>query len=139
MHKKRQGKKRGEETEGVWYMNQTIGNACGAVALMHTVMNCMDTVSNDSKFLSKFKSETKGINSRERGKHFGTALRDVHDEVSGRGQTEAPRPNADLDFHFISFVLSSQVFVTFKRIGGQLHDIFCEFSLSVLPYHWSIG
>ena len=104
MRKKQLGASRGKATQGVWFMDQTIGNACGAVALMHTVMNCMDTVSKDSSFLKKFRGDSKDQNARQRGELFGTALRGLHDEVSGRGQTEAPKPNADLDFHFISLV-----------------------------------
>lgn len=85
-------------------MSQVIGNACGAVALMHTVMNTMETVSSDSKFLSKFRADAKTADPNSRGKLFGSAFRDLHNEVSGNGQTEAPKPNADLDFHFVSLV-----------------------------------
>ena len=102
--KKRMGTARGSAVDGVWFMDQTIGNACGAVALTHTVMNCMDQVGKDSSFLKKFRSDASGANARERGELFVGALRGLHDEVSGRGQTEAPKPNADLDFHFVSLV-----------------------------------
>jgi len=102
--KKALGTCRGKKKPGVWYMSQTIGNACGAVALMHTVMNCLDRVSQDSSFLSKFQSDTENASSGERGNLFGGALRDVHDELASGGQTNAPKPNADLDFHFISLV-----------------------------------
>ena len=37
MHKKKLGKNRGAPVQGVWYMNQVIGNACGAVALMRAL------------------------------------------------------------------------------------------------------
>lgn len=104
MRKKSLGNSRGSKVDGVWYMSQVIGNACGAVALMHTVMNCMDTISKDSKFLKDFRSNSAKADSQQRGKLFGTAFRDLHTEVSGRGQTEAPAPNADLDFHFVSLV-----------------------------------
>ena len=98
------GTDRGKQVPGVWYMDQTIGNACGAVALMHTVMNAMERVAKDSSFCLKFQTDAKGANSRERGELFGSALRELHKEVSGRGQTEAPKANADLDFHFVSLV-----------------------------------
>ena len=112
--KKRLGSSRGiKAAPGVWFMDQTIGNACGAVALMHCVMNCMDRVSKDSTFLNKFRSDAKNANARERGELFGSALRGLHDEVSGRGQTEAPKPNADLDFHFITLV----------PVGGRLYEL----------------
>lgn len=111
--KKRLGKVRGASAEGVWFMDQTIGNACGAVALMHTVMNCMDVVSKDSIFLRKFKADASSASTHERGELFGQSLRGLHDEVSGRGQTEAPKPNADLDFHFISLV----------PVNGRLYEL----------------
>lgn len=106
MRKKKLGASRGNTKSGpkVWFMKQTIGNACGAVALMHTVMNCMEAISSDSKFLNKFKVDATDASSAERGKLFGGALRELHDEVSVRGQTEAPRPDADLNFHFVSLV-----------------------------------
>ena len=37
-YKRTSGRQKGKTTDGVWFMSQTIGNACGAVALMHTVM-----------------------------------------------------------------------------------------------------
>jgi len=94
-------------------MAQTIGNACGAVALMHTVMNCLSTVSKDSSFLAKFDADTKGAGAAERGKLFGGALRDLHDEVAPSGQTDAPQPSADLEFHFISMV----------SVSGHLYEL----------------
>jgi len=103
-HKRRRGRDRGKPTEGVWFMAQTIGNACGAVALMHTVMNCMKQVSKGSSKLAGFASDAKGASAAERGKLFGNAMRDIHDGVASQGQTDAPRPNADLDFHFVSLV-----------------------------------
>jgi ubiquitin carboxyl-terminal hydrolase L3 len=101
-HKRKRGTSRGQPTEGVWYMSQTIGNACGAVALMHTVMNSMDRVSSSSGKLDAFKKDAKSATATQRGKLFGEAIRDLHDAVSAQGQTDAPKPNADLDFHFVS-------------------------------------
>ena len=103
-HKRRRGREKGKAAEGVWFMDQTIGNACGAVALMHTCMNTMTQVSKGSSKLAEFASDAKGASARERGKLFGNAMRDLHDGLAGQGQTEAPKPNADLDFHFISLV-----------------------------------
>jgi len=111
--KKALGKSRGKKTPGVWFMAQTIGNACGAVALMHTVMNCLSTVSKDSSFLAKFDADTKGAGAAERGKLFGGALRDLHDEVAPSGQTDAPNASADLEFHFISMV----------SVSGHLYEL----------------
>ena len=113
-HKRRRGRDKGKSTEGVWFMSQTVGNACGAVALMHTVMNCMAQVSGKgSGKLGSFASDTKGANAHERGKLFGTAMRELHDAVASQGQTDAPAPNADLEFHFISLV----------AVNGTLYEL----------------
>ena len=111
--KKHLGASRGGPIPDVWFMDQTVGNACGAVALMHTVMNTMETTSKDSSFLKKFKTDAHGASARERGDLFCGALRQLHDEVSGNGQTAAPKPNADLDFHFISLV----------AVNGTLYEL----------------
>lgn len=104
-HKRKRGRVRGRPTDGVWFMSQTIGNACGAVALMHTLTNCMDQVSSaSSSKLAGFASDAKGASAFERGKLFGRAMGELHDAVAAHGQTDAPKPNADLDFHFISLV-----------------------------------
>ena len=72
MRKKKLGMSRGRATPGVWFMDQTIGNACGAVALTHTVMNCMERVSSDST--SRNSSRTRRREHAERAKPFEGAL-----------------------------------------------------------------
>jgi len=102
MHKRSRGASRGKAIDGVWFMSQTIGNACGAVALMHTVMNSMDRVSKGSGKLEDFRRDAKSVSPHERGRLFGRTMSDLHEGLASQGQTEAPKPNADLDFHFIS-------------------------------------
>ena len=41
-------------------MRQLVGNACGAVAIMHTVMNNLDRVGQGSSFLEGFRGSTQG-------------------------------------------------------------------------------
>lgn len=107
------GTRRGCEVPGVWHMRQLVGNACGAVAITHTVMNTLDRVGTDAGFLKEFAQNTKGQNAHERGKQFAPALRQVHSELASQGQTAAPRPNADLDFHFVSLV----------EVQGRLYEL----------------
>ena len=107
------GTRRGCEVAGVWHMRQLVGNACGAVAIMHTVMNTLDRVGSDAGFLKEFGQNTKASNAQERGKLFAPALRQVHSELASQGQTAAPRPNADLEFHFVSLV----------EVQGRLYEL----------------
>ena len=87
------GARRGCEVPGVWHMKQLVGNACGAVAIMHTVMNTLDRVGSGSGFLSEFGATTKAANAHERGKLFAPALRQVHFELASQGQNPNPNPN----------------------------------------------
>jgi len=107
------GARRGCEVPGVWHMKQLVGNACGAVAIMHTVMNTLDRVGAGAGFLSEFGASTKAANAHERGKLFAPALRQVHSELAAQGQTAAPHAKADLDFHFISLV----------EVQGHLYEL----------------
>jgi ubiquitin carboxyl-terminal hydrolase L3 len=100
---KRSRRERGRETRGVWFMRQEIGNACGAVALMHVVMNALSTVSKGSGFLAGFGSDTAGASARERAKRFAPAVRDLHEQLAPQGQTAAPDRSADIDFHFVGY------------------------------------
>ena len=88
------GARRGCEVPGVWHMKQLVGNACGAVAIMHTVMNTLDRVGSGSGFLSEFGATTKAANAHERGKLFAPALRQIHTELASQGQTAAPHAKA---------------------------------------------
>uniref|UniRef100_A0A7S2CLZ0 Ubiquitin carboxyl-terminal hydrolase n=1 Tax=Haptolina brevifila TaxID=156173 RepID=A0A7S2CLZ0_9EUKA len=108
-HRRSHGTSRGRPTEGVWFMRQTVGNACGAVALMHTVMNCMDRVSKGSGKLEGFRKDAKNADPRQRGKLFSVAMRDVHVGMASQGQTVAPKASDNLDFHFVSIVAVDDV------------------------------
>lgn len=107
------GGTKGEEQDGVWFMRQLVGNSCGAVALTHTVMNNLNRISKGAGFLEGFQKDTSGATALDRGKLFGPALRDMHSGLASQGQTEAPLPSADLDFHFVSLV----------AVEGRLYEL----------------
>mmetsp|Transcript_22498 Transcript_22498/g.70557 ORF Transcript_22498/g.70557 Transcript_22498/m.70557 type:complete len:215 (-) Transcript_22498:1-645(-) len=88
----------------VWHMRQDVSNACGSVAIMHSVMNNLDRIGEGSSFLDSFREKTAGASSAERAALFAPAVRDIHDSHASSGQTDAPAPTADLDFHFVAYV-----------------------------------
>eukprot|EP00965_Chrysotila_dentata_P260216 6213823-Pleurochrysis_carterae.AAC.4 len=98
------GAQRGETNPRVWHMKQSVANACGAVAIMHAVMNNLDRLGRSSRFLDDFKDSTRSSSAEARGLAFAPAVREIHSGIAARGQTDAPRPTADLDFHFLSYV-----------------------------------
>jgi len=107
------GAQRGRPVQGVWHMRQTIGNACGAVAIMHAVMNNLHRIGRSSSFLDEFRESTSAASAAERGKAFAPAVRDIHSGIASSGQTSAPTPTADLDFHFVSLV----------EVEGRLYEL----------------
>lgn len=66
---KRQSEK--PEINGVYYMKQTISNACGTIALLHAVANNEDRldIKSDS-VLKRFLDLTRGLSPEERGKQL---------------------------------------------------------------------
>ncbi|XP_052276774.1 ubiquitin carboxyl-terminal hydrolase-like isoform X2 [Dreissena polymorpha] len=102
--------KLGEEqsdVDGVYYMKQTVGNACGTVAVIHALANNRDNINfSDNKHFNKFLEETVGkapdeiANILENDEAMGAA----HDDSAQEGQTEAPSRDDKINTHFIAFV-----------------------------------
>ena len=107
------GVERGKPVADVWHMKQVVGNACGAVAIMHAVMNNLDRVGEGSSFLEGFRDTNNRESAAERGKSFQEQVRSIHSDIAAGGQTDAPKPTADLDFHFVAHV----------EVNGVLYEL----------------
>merc|ERR1719476_599271 len=70
------GTHRGMAVSEVWHMQQTVGNSCGAVAIMHAVMNNLDRLGRSSSFLDEFRATTQSASAHDRGKGFASAVRE---------------------------------------------------------------
>eukprot|EP00126_Sphaerothecum_destruens_P005591 Sdes_comp18910_c0_seq1m9360 len=92
----------------VYFLKQTIQNACGTVGLLHSVGNNLDQISLDGP-LKKFFSATKNMTPLERGKYLESdvSLSDAHSNSALQGQTETPSIDEDIDLHFTCFVVKS--------------------------------
>lgn len=79
--------------KSVYYMKQTISNACGTVAMIHSVANNLDSVKLDDGILKDFLETTKDSSPEERAKQLeeNMAVCEVHDHIAKEGQT-AVRP-----------------------------------------------
>ena len=108
------GAERGRPNQNVWFMKQTVSNACGAVAIMHAVMNNRERLSSKADLLGKFAQDTSGADASERGRLFVPAMRGIHLELAPEGQTSAPKATADLDFHFVTYIAASD---------GHVHEL----------------
>ena len=88
-------------------MKQTISNACGTVAMIHSVANTLDSISlEDGSILKKFLEATKDASPEERAKQLedNSDVCEVHDTIAKEGQTSAPALEDSVDYHFIAFV-----------------------------------
>jgi len=90
----------------VFYMRQSVGNACGTVALMHAVANCTDRVPLEDGAMKTFLASTLSMSPEERGQHLEVTedIGATHALCAQEGQTEAPDKDEKLDTHFIAFV-----------------------------------
>ncbi|XP_011160215.1 ubiquitin carboxyl-terminal hydrolase isozyme L3 [Solenopsis invicta] len=92
--------------DSVYHMKQSISNACGTIALIHSVANNLDTIQLEDGFLKKFLDETKGLSYLERGERLMKTqdIIDTHMESAQEGQTEAPTEDVEVYHHFVAFI-----------------------------------
>lgn len=93
-------------SENVYYMKQTISNACGTVALMHSVANNLDVIKLADGPLKKFLEETADKTPDERAVKLeeDDDICQSHDDAAREGDTEAPAREDSVDYHFVAFV-----------------------------------
>ena len=62
-----------DDESSVYYMKQTIGNACGTIALLHSIGNNIDRLEvRKGSFLDGFLSATRTMSPVERGSYLET-------------------------------------------------------------------
>lgn len=102
--------------ETVYFMRQTIKNACGTVALIHAVANSKDqiTLAEESP-LQQFLEATADMQPEDRGLELekSEAISAAHEMSAQEGQTEAPPADEDVNLHF----------VTFAHVDGSLYEL----------------
>ncbi|XP_033221691.1 ubiquitin carboxyl-terminal hydrolase isozyme L3-like isoform X2 [Belonocnema kinseyi] len=90
----------------VYFLKQFISNACGTIALIHSLANNTEELQLEDGFLKSFLDKTKDLSSTERGELLIKAddLIETHKELAQEGQTEAPSENTPVFNHFVAFV-----------------------------------
>ncbi|KAJ8967379.1 hypothetical protein NQ317_018522 [Molorchus minor] len=95
----------------LFYMKQYISNACGTIALIHSVANNVDNIELNDGAIKTLLQESKGKTPEEIGEMLVKADSDsetfkliaAHQELAMEGQTEA-NPNEQVNHHFITFI-----------------------------------
>lgn len=109
-------KEKGQEvTSKVFYMKQNLSNACGTVALVHSVANNVDKIELLDGHMKSFLEEAKGLDAVARGllleKNAG--IINAHKELAQEGQTNTPSAEEPVNHHFIAFV----------HVDGSLYEL----------------
>lgn len=105
-----------QDTSDVYFIKQTIGNACGTIGIIHVVANNLKHLEFESDSpLKTFLEKTSKMNPEERATFLENdeSIRVMHESSAQEGQTEAPSADERVNLHFISFV----------NVGGQLYEL----------------
>lgn len=94
-----------EYPSDLFYMKQTIHNACGTIALVHSILNNLDIIKLGDGVLKTFYEDAKQLSPEERGKllEANEAFTSSHQELAQEGQTVADIDEL-VNHHFISLI-----------------------------------
>lgn len=90
----------------IWF-KQTIKNACGLYALLHSLSNNTSMLKEGSlllDFLTSHRKEDAKYAGDESTDNFLISINEIYNENSQSGETAAPSSEEDVDLHFITFV-----------------------------------
>eukprot|EP01023_Acetabularia_acetabulum_P002153 TRINITY_DN10827_c0_g2_i3.p2 TRINITY_DN10827_c0_g2~~TRINITY_DN10827_c0_g2_i3.p2 ORF type:complete len:245 (-),score=58.49 TRINITY_DN10827_c0_g2_i3:1175-1909(-) len=108
---KSNGEDKKELPEDVYYMKQTIGNACGTIGVLHAIGNNQELFSiSENSFFQRFLASTKTMKPEERGQYLehppegAPDIEDAHKEAAEKGDTAPPPLEEVVNLHFVCLV-----------------------------------
>ncbi|CAH1113302.1 unnamed protein product [Psylliodes chrysocephalus] len=96
-------------SSNLWYMKQKVSNACGTIALIHSIANNDDRINLAEGAFKKLLSESKNMSPEERGdilikaEDIAFKIINTHQELAMEGQTEV-NPDEQVNHHFVALV-----------------------------------
>lgn len=115
-----------------YFMRQTVGNACGTIAMLHSFGNNLGRIGlAEGSFLQRFFAATAGMSPEERGAFLESPpsgapdLEEAHQAAGEKGDTAPPGADDDVDLHFVAFVKSGGQLVELdgRRAGPVAHGL----------------
>ncbi|KAJ3036186.1 Ubiquitin carboxyl-terminal hydrolase isozyme L3, partial [Rhizophlyctis rosea] len=93
-------------SKDLYFVRQTIGNACGTIGLLHALANNTEVLQLGDGALKHILEKTKAISPDDRAGFLedDKDLASVHEASSQEGQTAASSAEQDVDTHFVCFV-----------------------------------
>ncbi|XP_050265343.1 ubiquitin carboxyl-terminal hydrolase 3 isoform X1 [Quercus robur] len=102
-----------EASSSVYFMKQTVGNACGTIGLLHAIGNLTSEIKLvEGSFLDRFFKTTATMDPSERATYLekDTEMEVAHSVAATAGETEA---SENVDTHFICF----------SCVDGELYEL----------------
>ncbi|KAK3728854.1 hypothetical protein QZH41_020232, partial [Actinostola sp. cb2023] len=100
-------KKEGQDiSPNLYYMKQTVSNACGTVAIIHAIANNVAQLEMGDGDLKKFIDSTKDLSADEKAEKLETdeGISVAHEASAQEGQTETPSIDVKVDLHFVALI-----------------------------------
>ncbi|KAK3738213.1 hypothetical protein RRG08_039624 [Elysia crispata] len=91
----------------LFYTKQSIGNACGTVAIVHALANNQNQIDfDDSKPFKAFLEMTQTMNAEDKAKYLekDEKMGAAHEDCAQEGDTRAPSVDEHVKSHFVTFV-----------------------------------
>lgn len=107
--------------ERLYFMRQTIRNACATMALIHLLANqCSDDDFEPNSSMKEFIKESKQLEPEVKANKFESCetIATAHEKASVEGQTEAPPASDSVEYHFISIIHDNN---TIYEMDGRKH------------------
>lgn len=123
------------EGSSVYYMKQTIENACGTIALLHSIGNNLDRLEvRRGSFLDGFLSATRDMSPIERGSYLenppeeAISIDSIHENAAREGVTSAPSIDEQINLHFVAFVQHDEKLYELdgRQAGPICHSSSCS-------------
>lgn len=96
-----------EAKEKLYFIRQTIRNACATMALLHLIANrCLDDDFEPNSSIKAFIKESKQLEPEKKASKLESCktIASAHETASVEGQTEAPAASESVEYHFISII-----------------------------------
>jgi len=91
----------------IFFMNQTIGNACGTIGIIHSIANNTDKLKLKDGFLKDFVAATKSLSSRDKATSLekDDRIEEVHQDTATDPNSVQIQGSEKTNIHFICYVL----------------------------------
>ncbi|VVC45364.1 Peptidase C12, ubiquitin carboxyl-terminal hydrolase [Cinara cedri] len=112
-----------EVSDDIYFVKQYVHNACGTMALIHSVANNRDKIQLEDGILKRFLDEGQNMSPSDRGEMLTKAedIINTHREIAIEGQTQPPEPEDNVPYHFVAFVCKDGCL--YELDGGKFDPI----------------